>query len=51
MKRKGFTPEQIIGMLPEEVLLSEGTTAEEASRKLGTTEQTYQVKNSSAFPF
>jgi hypothetical protein len=51
MKRKGFTPEQIIGKLREKVLLSEGTTAEEASRILGTTERTYQVKNSSAFPF
>jgi hypothetical protein len=44
MKGKGFTPEQIIGGLREEVLLSEGTTADEASRKLGTTEQTYQIK-------
>jgi hypothetical protein len=46
MKGKGFKPEQIIGKLREEVLLSEGTTAEEVSRKLVTTEQTYQVKNS-----
>jgi hypothetical protein len=51
MKRKGFTPEQIVGKLREEVLLSEGTTAGEASRKLAITEQTYWVKNSSAFPF
>jgi transposase-like protein len=42
MKKKGFTPEQIITMLREaEVLLSQGTTAAEVSRKLGITEQTY----------
>jgi putative transposase len=40
--RKGFQPEQIIGKLREaEVLLSQGSTVGEASRKLGVTEQTY----------
>lgn len=42
MVRKGFKPEQIIGKLREaEVLLSQGSTVREASRKLGITEQTY----------
>jgi transposase-like protein len=42
MVRKGFKPEQIIGKLREaEVLLSQGSTIGEASRKLGVTEQTY----------
>jgi len=42
MVRKGFKPEQIIGKLREaEVLLSQGSTVGEASRKLGVTEQTY----------
>ena len=42
MKRKGDTAEQIIGKLREaEVLLSQGSTVGEASRKLGVTEQTY----------
>ena len=42
MKKKEFTPEQIITMLREaEVLLSQGITAVEVSRKLGITEQTY----------
>jgi len=42
MKKKGFTPEQIINMLREaEVLLSQGATAVEVVRKLGITEQTY----------
>ena len=42
MRKKEFTPEQIITMLREaEVLLSQGTTAVEVSRKLGITEQTY----------
>ena len=42
MRKKEFTPEQIITMLREaEVLLSQGTTAAEVSRKLGITEQTY----------
>jgi transposase-like protein len=42
MKKKGFTPEQIITMLREaEVLLSQGGTAVEVARKLGITEQTY----------
>jgi len=40
MKKKEFTPEQIITMLREaEVLLSQGSTAVEAARKLGITEQ------------
>jgi transposase-like protein len=42
MKKKGFTPEQIIIMLREaEVLLSQGATAADVARKLGITEQTY----------
>ena len=42
MVRKGFKPEQIIGKLREaEVLLSQGATVAEASRKIGVTEQTY----------
>jgi len=42
MKKKGFTPEQIITMLREaEVLLAQGSTAADAARKLGITEQTY----------
>ena len=42
MKKKGFTAEQIIGKLREaEVLLSQGSTVGEVSRKLGVTEQTY----------
>ncbi|MBP1733660.1 MAG: transposase IS3/IS911-family [Deltaproteobacteria bacterium] len=42
MKKKAFTPEQIITMLREaEVLLSQGSTAVETARKLGITEQTY----------
>ena len=42
MVKKAFKPEQIIGMLREaEVLLSQGATVGQASRKLGVTEQTY----------
>ena len=42
MVKKGYTPEQIIGKLREaEVLLSQGLTVGEASRKLSITEQTY----------
>jgi putative transposase len=42
MRKKGFTPEQVIGKLREaEVLLSQGNTVGEVSRKLGITEQTY----------
>ena len=42
MKRKAFTPDQIIGMLRKtEVLLSQGQTVKCASRKLEVTEQTY----------
>ena len=42
MVRKAFRPEQIINKLREaEVLLSQGATVGEASRKLGVTEQTY----------
>ena len=52
MKKKEFKPEQIITMLREaEVVLAQGSTAVEVVRKLGITEQTYWVKNSSAFPF
>jgi transposase-like protein len=42
MRRKTFTPEQIIGKLREaEVLLSQGQTVGAVSRKLEVTEQTY----------
>ena len=42
MVRKGYTPEQIINKLREaEVLISQGATSVEASRKIGVTEQTY----------
>jgi putative transposase len=42
MVRKAFKPEQIINRLREaEVLLSQGSTVGEASRRLGVTEQTY----------
>jgi putative transposase len=42
MKKKEFTPEQIITMLREaEVLLSQGATAVDVVRKLGVSEQTY----------
>jgi len=42
MVKKVFKPEQIIGKLREaEVLLSQGLTVGEASRKLNITEQTY----------
>ena len=41
MKKKGFSAEQIIGKLREaEVLLSQGITVGDVSRKLGITEQT-----------
>ena len=42
MGRRAFTSEQIINRLREaEVLLSQGGTVGEASRKIGVTEQTY----------
>ena len=42
MGRRTFTAEQIINKLREaEVLLSQGDTVGEASRKIGVTEQTY----------
>jgi len=42
MVKKGYTPEQIIGKLREaEVLLSQGATIAEASKKIGVIEQTY----------
>jgi putative transposase len=42
MVTKAFKPEQIINKLREaEILLSQGSTVGEASRKLGVTEQTY----------
>jgi putative transposase len=42
MPKKNYTPEQIINSLREaEVLLSQGSTAAEASRHLGISEQTY----------
>jgi len=42
MPKKRYTPEQIINSLREaEVLMSQGSTAAEAARHLGITEQTY----------
>jgi putative transposase len=42
MVRKALKPEQVIGKLREvEVLLSQGSTVGEASRKIGVTERTY----------
>jgi len=42
MAKKGYTPEQIINKLREaEILLSQGNSIVEASRKIGVTEQTY----------
>ena len=42
MKKKAFTPEQIIGKLREaKVLLSQGHKVREVNRMLGITEQTY----------
>jgi len=42
MVRKSYTPEQIISKLREaEILLSQGATVAEASRKISVTEQTY----------
>ena len=42
MGRRTFTAEQIIGKLRQaEVLLSQGDSIGEASRKMGITEQTY----------
>ncbi len=42
MVRRAYSPEQIINKLREvEVLISQGATAAEASRKIGITEQTY----------
>jgi transposase-like protein len=42
MAKRTFTPEQIIGKLREaEILLSQGATTAEASKKIGVTEQTY----------
>ena len=42
MGRRTYAPEQIINKLREaEVLLSQGGTVGEASRKIGVTEQTY----------
>jgi len=42
MKKKGFTAEQVIGKLREaEVLLGQGATVAEVSRKLSVTAQIY----------
>jgi len=42
MGRKTYTPEHVIGKLREaEVLLSQGNSIGEVSKKLGVTEQTY----------
>ena len=51
MPRKYFAAEQIISKLREaEVLISQGKTAEEASRTLGISEQTYYgSKNRTTF--
>ena len=42
MVKKGYAPEQIINKLREaEILLGQGSSIVEASRKIGVTEQTY----------
>ena len=42
MARKAYTPEQIINKVREaEILISQGATVGEASRKIGVAEQTY----------
>ena len=42
MPKRNYTPEQIINSLREaEVLMSQGSTAAEAARNLGISEQTY----------
>ena len=42
MVRKGYTPEQIINKLREaEILLGQGATIGEASRKIGVSDYTY----------
>ena len=42
MVRRSYRPEQIINKLREaEILLSQGSTVGEATRKIGITEQTY----------
>jgi transposase-like protein len=42
MVRKGYTPEQIINKLREaEILINQGVSIAEASRKIGVTGQTY----------
>ena len=42
MIKKSYSPEQIINKLREaEILLNQGATVVEASRKIGVTEQTY----------
>ena len=42
MVKKGYTAEQIIHKLREaEILLSQGSTVGQASKKIGVTEQTY----------
>jgi len=42
MVKKGYAPEQIIGKLREaEILLSQGSSIAEVSKKIGITEQTY----------
>ena len=52
MVRKGYTPEQIINKLREaEVLINQGATAGEASRKIGVTEQVVYTVEHYAFGF
>jgi putative transposase len=42
MVKKSYSPEQVINKLREaEILLNQGATVGEASRKIGVTEQTY----------
>jgi len=42
MVKKGYTPEQIINKLREaEILLNQGASIAEASKKIGVTEQSY----------
>ena len=52
MVRKSYTPEQIINRLREaEILLSQGATIGEASKRIGLTEQTYyRWRRSPSFP-
>lgn len=41
MAKKGYTPEQIINKLRAEVLLNQGATIAEISKKIGVSDHTY----------